>query len=95
MLDKISNGILRNALEVAPIFVKIREERLRWFGHVTDVDFCSGEEDREFIGGSGGAIEIIFEGFKIIRDETMIGAFGDVRSELMDSFLGSWWGNRS
>ncbi|KAL6516771.1 hypothetical protein OROHE_018059 [Orobanche hederae] len=33
LLDKIPNGIFRNILEVAPS-AKVREGRLRWFGHV-------------------------------------------------------------
>ncbi|KAL6535707.1 hypothetical protein OROHE_012551 [Orobanche hederae] len=34
LLDKIPNGVFRNVLEVAPISAKVREGRLRWFGHV-------------------------------------------------------------
>ncbi|KAL6578328.1 hypothetical protein OROMI_010656 [Orobanche minor] len=34
MLDRIPNGFFRNELEVAPISLKVREERLRWFDHV-------------------------------------------------------------
>ncbi|KAL6578802.1 hypothetical protein OROMI_009018 [Orobanche minor] len=34
LLDKIPNGVFINAVEVAPISVKAREGRLRWFGHV-------------------------------------------------------------
>ncbi|KAL6566653.1 hypothetical protein OROMI_015057 [Orobanche minor] len=34
MLDRIPNGVFRNALEVAPISAKVRKERLRWFDHV-------------------------------------------------------------
>ncbi|KAL6495665.1 Rbr2p [Orobanche gracilis] len=34
MLDRILNEVFRNALEVAPISVKNREERLRWFDHL-------------------------------------------------------------
>ncbi|KAL6563417.1 hypothetical protein OROGR_002376 [Orobanche gracilis] len=34
LLDRIPNGVFRSALEVAPISAKVREERLRWFGHV-------------------------------------------------------------
>ncbi|KAL6576380.1 hypothetical protein OROHE_000161 [Orobanche hederae] len=34
MLDRIPNGVFRNALVVAPISAKVREGRLRWFGHV-------------------------------------------------------------
>ncbi|KAL6583048.1 hypothetical protein OROMI_005126 [Orobanche minor] len=34
MLDRILNGVLRNALVVSPISAKVREGRLRWFDHV-------------------------------------------------------------
>ncbi|KAL6495878.1 hypothetical protein OROGR_030441 [Orobanche gracilis] len=34
LLDRIPNVAFRNALEVAPISAKVREGRLRWFGHV-------------------------------------------------------------
>ncbi|KAL6559482.1 hypothetical protein OROGR_004599 [Orobanche gracilis] len=34
MMDRIPNGVFRSALEVAPISAKMREGRLRWFGHV-------------------------------------------------------------
>ncbi|KAL6522790.1 hypothetical protein OROHE_016637 [Orobanche hederae] len=34
MLDRIPNGVFRKSLEVAPISAKVREGRLRWFGHV-------------------------------------------------------------
>ncbi|KAL6520057.1 hypothetical protein OROHE_017200 [Orobanche hederae] len=34
LLDKIPNGVFRESLEVAPISAKVREGRLRWFGHV-------------------------------------------------------------
>ncbi|GJW28071.1 hypothetical protein Tco_0044946 [Tanacetum coccineum] len=34
MLDMISNGVFRVELEVESIISKIRERRLRWFGHV-------------------------------------------------------------
>jgi len=33
-MDKISNGVIRNLVKVAPIEDKMREIRLRWFGHV-------------------------------------------------------------
>jgi len=33
-LDKIRNGVIRNSVGVAPIDDKLRESRLRWFGHV-------------------------------------------------------------
>ena len=32
--DKIRNGVIRGKIGVAPIEDKIREARLRWFGHV-------------------------------------------------------------
>ena len=32
--DKVRNEIFREKLEVAPVAKKIREARLRWFGHV-------------------------------------------------------------
>nr|GEW69580.1 hypothetical protein [Tanacetum cinerariifolium] len=34
MIDIISNGVFRAALDVDSIIDKMREERLRWFGHV-------------------------------------------------------------
>ncbi|GJZ65523.1 hypothetical protein Tco_0622219 [Tanacetum coccineum] len=34
MLDMIPNGVYRAELEVESIINKIREGRLRWFGHV-------------------------------------------------------------
>ncbi|KAL6560456.1 hypothetical protein OROGR_004015 [Orobanche gracilis] len=34
MMDRIPNRVFRDVLEVAPISAKVREERLRWFGHV-------------------------------------------------------------
>nr|GEY69047.1 TMV resistance protein N [Tanacetum cinerariifolium] len=34
MLDMIPNGVYRAELEVETIINKMREERLRWFGHV-------------------------------------------------------------
>ena len=33
-LDRIRNRAIRNLVEVAPIEDKMREIRLRWFGHV-------------------------------------------------------------
>jgi len=33
-LDKISNELIRGKIEVASIKDKIREDRLRWFGHI-------------------------------------------------------------
>ena len=33
-LDRIRNGVIRSLTEVAPIEEKMRELRLRWFGHV-------------------------------------------------------------
>jgi len=33
-LDGIRNGVIRSLAEVAPIEEKLRETRLRWFGHV-------------------------------------------------------------
>jgi len=33
-LDRIRNRVIRNLVEVAPIEDKLRESRLRWFGHV-------------------------------------------------------------
>ena len=32
--DKTRNANIRNMLEVAPIDDKLRENRLRWFGHI-------------------------------------------------------------
>ncbi|XP_074352196.1 uncharacterized protein LOC141691370 [Apium graveolens] len=34
MLDKLSTGFFRNKLRVAPIAEKMKEGRLRWFGHI-------------------------------------------------------------
>ena len=33
-LDRIRNEVIRSLVEVAPIEEKLREMRLRWFGHV-------------------------------------------------------------
>jgi len=33
-LDKISNGVIRDLVKVAPIEDKMRETRLKWFDHV-------------------------------------------------------------
>ena len=33
-MDRISNGVIRDLVKVAPIEDKMREIRLRWFGHV-------------------------------------------------------------
>ena len=33
-MDRISNGVIRHLVKVAPIKDKMRETRLRWFGHV-------------------------------------------------------------
>jgi len=33
-IDRIRNGVIRDFVKVAPIGDKIRETRLRWFGHV-------------------------------------------------------------
>jgi len=33
-MDRIRNGVIRDLVKVAPIGDKIRETRLRWFGHV-------------------------------------------------------------
>ena len=33
-LDEIRNNVIRSLTEVAPIEKKMRESRLRWFGHV-------------------------------------------------------------
>jgi len=33
-MDKISNGVIKDLVKVAPIEDKMRETRLRWFGHV-------------------------------------------------------------
>ena len=33
-IDRIRNGVIRDLAKVAPIEEKMRESRLRWFGHV-------------------------------------------------------------
>jgi len=33
-IDRIRNGVIRDLVKVAPIGDKLREIRLRWFGHV-------------------------------------------------------------
>ena len=33
-MDRISNGVIRDLIKVAPIEDKLREIRFRWFGHV-------------------------------------------------------------
>jgi len=37
-LDKISNEVIRGKLGVASIEDKIREAKLRWFGHIRSMD---------------------------------------------------------
>ena len=34
MMDRIKNQEFREKIGVAPLFVKMHENRLRWFGHV-------------------------------------------------------------
>ena len=34
MRDKVRNKQIRKIIEVAPIEEKMRENRLRWFGHI-------------------------------------------------------------
>ena len=36
-MDRISNGVIRDLVKVVPIEDKLREIRLRWFGHVKGV----------------------------------------------------------
>ena len=33
-MDKVRNEVVRNRLKVAPMPDKLRESRMRWFGHV-------------------------------------------------------------
>jgi len=33
-MDRISNGVIKGLVKVVPIEDKMRETRLRWFGHV-------------------------------------------------------------
>ena len=33
-IDRISNGVIRDLVKVGPLEDKLREIRLRWFGHV-------------------------------------------------------------
>ena len=33
-MDRITNGVIRSLAEVTPIEEKMRESRIRWFGHV-------------------------------------------------------------
>ena len=33
-IDRVRNGVIRDLAKVAPIEEKMRESRLRWFGHV-------------------------------------------------------------
>jgi len=33
-INRIRNGVIRDLVKVAPIEDKVRESRLRWFGHV-------------------------------------------------------------
>ncbi|XP_050674364.1 uncharacterized protein LOC126971892 [Leptidea sinapis] len=34
LLDKIRNEYIRGSFKVAPIVEKVKEKRLRWFGHI-------------------------------------------------------------
>ncbi|VFQ73049.1 unnamed protein product [Cuscuta campestris] len=56
-LDKISNEVIRRQVSMAPVEDKLREARLRWFGHVRrrDVDAPVRRCERiTVIGGSRG-----------------------------------------
>jgi len=37
-MDRIRNGVIRDVVKVAPIEDKMKETRLRWFGHVKKKD---------------------------------------------------------
>ncbi|KAL6554096.1 hypothetical protein OROMI_019769 [Orobanche minor] len=75
LLDKITNGVFRNALEAAPISAKVMEGRLRWFGRVcrrqasapvrrAESLLVEGEGERLTEEDVGGAVGIRVEGLK-------------------------------
>ena len=53
-LDKIRNGVIRRLVEVAPIEEKMRESRLRWFGHVKRRSVAAPVQRYEMIVPPGG-----------------------------------------
>ena len=53
-LDRISNGVIRSLAGVAPIEEKVRESRLRWFGHVKRRSVAAPVRRCETINPPGG-----------------------------------------
>jgi len=53
-IDRIRNGVIRDSIEVAPIEDKLRESRLRWFGHVKRRSMDAPVRRCERINISGG-----------------------------------------
>ena len=53
-LDKITNGVIRGLAGVAPIEEKMRESRLRWFGHVKRRSVAAPVRRGETINPPGG-----------------------------------------
>ena len=59
-LDRIRNGVIRERVGVAPLEDKLRETRLRWFGHVKRRSVDAPVRRREVIDlriiGKGGDV---------------------------------------
>ena len=53
-LDRIRNGVIRSLVEVALIEEKMRETRLRWFGHVKMRSVAAPVRRCELIVSPGG-----------------------------------------
>ena len=53
-MDKVRNGVIRDLAKVAPIEEKMRESRLRWFGHVKRRSVVAPVRRCESIDLSGG-----------------------------------------
>ena len=74
-VDRISNGVIRDLVKVAPIEDKLREVRLRWFGHVkmnanAPVSRCERINVPNGKRGKGrpkkSSDEVIREGLKVV-----------------------------
>ena len=53
-MDKIRNGVIRGLAEMTPIEEKMRESRLRWFGHVKRRSVAAPVRRGETINPPGG-----------------------------------------
>jgi len=76
---RISNGVIRDLVKVAPIEDKMREIRLRWFGHVkrsvdTPVRRCERINIPEGKRGKGRSKKSLD---KVIRDDLKVVELAD------------------